>query len=393
MPAPVTLPFVPQTAGGKSVLVTGAAGFIGYHLTRRLNALGVRVVGFDNVNDYYETSLKEARLQQLFYFPMVHPNDETKADHKVVVQPYTATATIETCTANPLFVFIRGSLENAQDLQKLFSEEQFDCVVHLAAQAGVRYSITNPDSYIQSNLVGFHQMLECCRRFPVKHFVYASSSSVYGGNTKTPFSEHDGVDHPVSLYAATKKSNELIGHSYAHLFHIPMTGLRFFTVYGPYGRPDMATAIFTKAILQGKPIELFNHGQMKRDFTFVDDIVEGILRIAERPPAVPSFSAASNANESQQQQAQDPAVSATGPYRVLNIGNAHPVELLSFVETLEGALGVKTEKVLKPMQPGDVLTTAADTSLLEELTGFSPYTPLSEGLAAYVSWYRGYYGV
>lgn len=374
---------LPIRSDGPPVLVTGAGGFIGFHVTRALNAAGVRVIGFDNVNDYYDPKLKEARLSILF------AGSDNAADTTSVSIAAMSTsdnialnATLEHSAANPLFHFVRGNLENLTLLQHLFTEHKFEVVIHLAAQAGVRYSLTNPLSYIRSNVVGFEHVLECSRHQHVKHLVYASSSSVYGGNMKTPFSESDPVDHPVSLYAATKKSNELMAHAYAHLFKIPCTGLRFFTVYGPYGRPDMATAIFTENILSGKPIELFNDGKMKRDFTFVTDIVEGILRIAERPPVPdPSYDCIKS----------DPATSAA-PYRVLNIGNSDPVELMEFVSTLERVIGVEANKVFKPMQPGDVLVTSADTSKLEELTGFAPHTPLEQGLKSYVDWYRQYYG-
>lgn len=364
---------------GPPVLVTGAAGFIGFHMTLKLNGLGVRVIGFDNVNDYYEPKLKEDRLDRLF--------GTTDRSADVVTTPLAPpsngfAAQLEQ-GPNPLFTFVRAELEQLDVLQKVFEEHKFQLVVHLAAQAGVRYSLTNPLSYIRSNLVGFEHILECCRHHNVKHLTYASSSSVYGGNMKTPFSEQDNVDHPVSLYAATKKSNELMAHAYAHLFNIPCTGLRFFTVYGPYGRPDMATAIFAGNILRDKPIDVFNDGKMKRDFTFVDDIVEGIYRIAQRPPQPnPSWDATN----------PDPSVSSA-PYRVLNIGNSDPVELGVFISTLERVLGKDAVKIMKPMQPGDVLVTSADTSLLESITGFSPSTPLEKGLEAYVAWYRSYYNL
>lgn len=369
---------LPICAEGPAVLVTGAAGFIGFHLTKKLNALGVKVVGFDNVNDYYDPKLKEARLNVLF----ASADPLARSDVRVTPLACEKPATLEV-GPNSLFQFYRGDLEQLDLMMSVFSEHRFEVVVHLAAQAGVRYSITNPLSYIRSNLVGFEHILECCRNHGVKHLTYASSSSVYGGNMKTPFSERDNVDHPVSLYAATKKSNELMAHAYAHLFKIPCTGLRFFTVYGPYGRPDMATAIFTSNILSGKPIDLFNDGKMQRDFTYVDDIVEGIYRIAQRPPTVdPNWDSIN----------PDPSTSSA-PYRVLNIGNSDPVELMTFVDILERVIGTTAVKVMKPMQPGDVLTTSADTSALETLTGFAPNTPLEEGLKHYVEWYRGYYGV
>ncbi|CUI14155.1 NAD-dependent epimerase/dehydratase, putative [Bodo saltans] len=372
-----TLPIRP---GGPPVLVTGAAGFIGYHMTIKLNQLGVSVIGFDNVNDYYEQKLKEDRLDKLF-------GTENRL-HDVTTTPISSTSTSSFAATksqgpNQLFTFIRAELEQLDVLQALFEEHTFELVIHLAAQAGVRYSLTNPLSYIRSNLVGFEHILECCRHHHVKHLTYASSSSVYGGNMKTPFSEQDNVDHPVSLYAATKKSNELMAHAYAHLFNMPCTGLRFFTVYGPYGRPDMATAIFAGNILRDKPIDVFNDGKMQRDFTYVDDIVEGIYRIAERPPQPNPLWDATN---------PDPSVSSA-PYRVLNIGNSDPVELGVFISTLERVLGKEAVKNMKPMQPGDVLVTSADTSMLESITGFAPSTPLERGLESYVAWYRSYYGL
>jgi UDP-glucuronate 4-epimerase len=376
--ADVTLPIDPN---GPPVLVTGAAGFIGYHMTTKLNGLGVKVIGFDNVNDYYDQKLKEDRLDRLF------GTEDRLQD--VTTTPISSTSSSSAFAAqksqgpNKLFTFIRAELEQLDVLQTLFDEHKFELVIHLAAQAGVRYSLTNPLSYIRSNLVGFEHILECCRHHNVKHLTYASSSSVYGGNMKVPFSEQDNVDHPVSLYAATKKSNELMAHAYAHLFQMPCTGLRFFTVYGPYGRPDMATAIFAGNILRDKPIDVFNDGKMKRDFTYVDDIVEGIYRIAERPPQPnPSWDATN----------PDPSVSSA-PYRVLNIGNSDPVELGEFIATLERVLGKEAVKNMKPMQPGDVLVTSADTSLLESITGFAPSTPLEKGLESYVAWYRAYYSL
>ena len=364
MPEPATLP-LNGSITQKPVLVTGAAGFIGFHLTLRLNELGVRVIGFDNVNDYYEVSLKEARLAKLF---ACRTEDLQKEPVACSSSSETGRSEgLESSAANPLFSFVRGSLEDLKLLDALFTRFEFEVVIHLAAQAGVRYSLTNPLSYIHSNLLGFEHILECSRHHKVKHLTYASSSSVYGGNIKTPFSESDSVDHPVSLYAATKKSNELMAHAYAHLFNMPCTGLRFFTVYGPYGRPDMAPAIFTRAILEDKPIDLFNFGKMRRDFTFVADIVEGVIRVAERPPA---------ANPNWDAMHPDPATSSA-PYRVFNIGNSDPVELLEFVSTLEQCIGKVAAKNLKEMQPGDVLVTSADVSSLEKVTGFAPSTALS----------------
>lgn len=331
------------------VLVTGAAGFIGFHLVQRLLKYGHMVVGFDNLNSYYDVTLKDSRLTIL-----------EKMEN---------------------FVFVRGSLEDRTSVEKLFQQEQFDYVVNLAAQAGVRYSLQNPYAYIDSNLSGFMNVLEGCRQAGVKHLVYASSSSVYGANTTVPFSEHHSVDHPVSLYAATKKSNELMAHTYAHLFAIPTTGLRFFTVYGPWGRPDMAYFSFTKAILEGRTIDVFNHGLMKRDFTFIDDIIEGIVRVIEHIPTPdPSWSG----------ETADPATSSA-PYRVYNIGNNQPVELGYFIEVLERLLDKKAIINFLPMQPGEVLTTYADVADLTKATGFRPDTAIEVGLGCFVDWYRSYY--
>ena len=332
------------------VLVTGAAGFIGMHVARRLLERGDDVVGVDNFSDYYDVCLKQSRLEQL--------------------QPY------------PAFRFFKIDIADSGATSALFREERFERVVNLAAQAGVRYSLKNPHSYIQSNIVGFINILEGCRHNRVQHLVYASSSSVYGANTRLPFSEHDNVDHPISLYAATKKSNELMAHAYSHLYRLPVTGLRFFTVYGPWDRPDMAAALFTRAILAGEPINVFNHGRMQRDFTYIDDIVEGVVRVLDHV-ATP----ASGADFSH----PDPAISSA-PFRLYNIGNHTPVELMNFIETLEHALGKKAVKRMLPMQDGDVPTTFADTRDLREVLGFEPCTPLQEGIARYVVWYRSYYG-
>lgn len=332
------------------ILVTGAAGFIGMHVSQRLLARGDEVVGFDNLNDYYDPALKEARLSRL--------------------------------QGKDGFRFVRGDVADTEGLLALFERERFDGVIHLAAQAGVRYSLVNPHAYVQSNLAGFVNILEGCRHYSIRHLVYASSSSVYGGNTRLPFSEHDSVDHPVSLYAATKKSNELMAHTYSHLFGLPTTGLRFFTVYGPWGRPDMALFLFTRAILENRPIDVFNYGDMMRDFTYVDDIVEGIIRVLDRPAAV---------NLDYDAKTHDPATSNV-PYRVFNIGNNHPVCLMDYIAALESALGQKAEKRLLPLQPGDVPATYADTTMLEEWTSFKPATPVHEGVARFVEWYRTYYG-
>jgi UDP-glucuronate 4-epimerase len=331
------------------VLVTGAAGFIGFHTTVKLLARGDEVVGFDNLNAYYDVRLKEARLEQL------NPHQR--------------------------FRFVRGELGDARKMAEMFEAEKFDSVVHLAAQAGVRYSLENPHSYIDSNLVGFINILEGVRHNGVKHLVYASSSSVYGANTAMPFSVHQNVDHPVSLYAATKKANELMAHSYSHLYRIPTTGLRFFTVYGPWGRPDMALFLFTKAILAGKPIDLFNFGRMQRDFTYVDDIVEGVVRILDRP---------ATANPKWDGGSPDPATSAA-PYRLYNIGNNSPVELKRLVEVLEKALGRVAEKRLVEMQPGDVPATYADIDALVEDVEFKPATSIETGVGRFVDWYKSFY--
>ena len=331
------------------ILVTGAAGFIGFHLCQRLLARGDAVLGLDNLNSYYDVSLKQARLAQL--------------------QP------------QPGFRFIQADLANRPAMEQLFSSEPFDVVIHLAAQAGVRYSLENPHAYVDSNLTGFMSILEGCRLAGVKHLVFASSSSVYGANTATPFSVHQNVDHPVSLYAATKKANELMAHSYASLFNLPVTGLRLFTVYGPWGRPDMAYFSFTKAILEDRPINIFNQGKLQRDFTYVDDIVEGILRIADKP---------AKANPAWSGSQPNPGTSFA-PYRIYNIGNNRPVELLQFIEILEQQLGKTAQKNFLPMQAGDVLTTFADIDDLVADTGFRPSTSIEEGIARFVTWYRSYY--
>lgn len=333
----------------RNVLVTGAAGFIGFHLTRKLLAAGDRIVGYDNLNDYYDVNLKLARLHQL------------ERDDR--------------------FRFVKGDLADREALERLFTEERFDIVVNLAAQAGVRYSLQNPHAYIESNIVGFTNILEGCRHHGVKHLVYASSSSVYGANTRMPFSVHHNVDHPVSLYAATKKANELMAHTYSSLYGLPTTGLRFFTVYGPWGRPDMALFLFTRAIINGQPIDVFNHGRMQRDFTYIDDIVEGVVRVMARAP---------EPNPAWRGDAPDPGTSFA-PYRIYNIGNNNPVELMTFIETLEQCLGKEARKNLLPLQAGDVPATYADVDDLMRDVGFRPATPIAEGIARFVAWYRDYY--
>ena len=333
------------------ILVTGAAGFIGSTLSHRLLARGDEVLGYDNLNDYYDPTLKEARLARL--------------------------------TPQDGFSFVRASLEDRPALEKAFAEFKPQRVVNLAAQAGVRYSLTNPYAYIESNIVGFINVLEACRHGGVEHLVYASSSSVYGANKKLPFSVQDAVDHPVSLYAATKKANELMAHTYSHLYGLPTTGLRFFTVYGPWGRPDMALFLFTRKILAGEPIEVFNHGNHTRDFTYVDDIVEGVIRTLDRVPGPdPNY---------------DPmhptAASSAAPYRVYNIGNNDPVKLADYIGVLEICLGRTAEKILLPLQPGDVPDTYADVEELSRDTGYKPSTSVTEGVGRFVAWYRDYYKV
>jgi len=333
------------------VLVTGAAGFIGSALSLRLLARGDEVLGVDNLNDYYDVTLKQARLDRL--------------------------------TPHPNFKFAKVSIEDRPALEKVFHEFRPQSVVNLAAQAGVRYSLENPYAYVEANLVGFINILEACRHGKVEHLVYASSSSVYGANRKLPFSVQDSVDHPVSLYAATKKANELMAHTYSHLYGLPTTGLRFFTVYGPWGRPDMALFLFTRKILAGEPIDVFNHGHHTRDFTYVDDIVEGVIRTLNRVP--------------EPDPAYDPlqpnSATSSAPYRVYNIGNSHPVQLSHYIEVLEACLGRKAEKNLLPLQPGDVPDTSAEVSELMTDTGYRPDTSVEEGVKRFVEWYRGYYGV
>lgn len=335
------------------ILVTGAAGFIGYHLARKLLAAGHEVTGLDNLNAYYDVQLKQDRLAQLERLP--------KAGN---------------------FNFIKLDLADANGLARTFSKGNFSHVVNLAAQAGVRYSLINPSAYLESNLIGFGNLLEQCRKAKIHHLVFSSSSSVYGLNARRPYNVTDNVDHPVSLYAATKKSNELLAHSYSHLFGLPATGLRFFTVYGPWGRPDMALYLFTEAILKGKPLRLFNHGKLQRDFTYVDDIVEGVFRILNLPPKPdPRFDP----------EFPNPATSSA-PWRIYNIGNSHTVTLEEFVGELENALGKKANREYLPMQPGDVQSTWADVHDFYEATGFCPATNLKEGIAAYVNWHLSYYG-
>jgi UDP-glucuronate 4-epimerase len=326
----------------KKILVTGSAGFIGFHLSQRLLSKGDQVIGLDNLNNYYDVSLKEARLNLL------------KTQNN--------------------FSFYKLDLADQEAIENLFKAHKFDVVVNLAAQAGVRYSLKNPQAYINSNIVGFTNILEGCRHSQVKHLVFASSSSVYGANTKIPFSVYDNVDHPISLYGASKKSNELMAHTYSHLFNLPTTGLRFFTVYGPWGRPDMAFFLFTKAILSGQPIDVFNYGKMKRDFTYIDDIVEGLVRVIDKIPQ------------------PDPTIS-NAPYKIYNIGNNNPIELLRFIEVIESCLGIKAQKNMLPIQQGDALITYADVDDLIKDVGFKPNTPIEVGIKHFVDWYKDFYKI
>lgn len=344
------------------ILVTGAAGFIGFHLCSALLKRGDEVIGLDNINEYYDPSLKLARLDQLGINSPEH-------------------GTLKQSGSNTRFHFIRIDIDEKEKLFQLFENQKFDAVVNLAAQVGVRYSLVNPDAYIPANIAGFLNILEACRRYPVKHLVYASTSSVYGANTAMPFSEHQATNHPVSLYAATKKANELMAHSYSHLYNIPTTGLRFFTVYGPWGRPDMALFLFTKAIMNDEPIKVFNQGKMQRDFTYVEDIVQGVIKVLDKPAkADPGW----NGNS------PDPATSYA-PYKVYNIGNNKPAELIEFIEAIEEELGKKGIKEMLPMQAGDVPATNADISNLTADTGYAPQFSVKQGVKLFVSWYKDYF--
>lgn len=357
----------PKAADKPAVLVTGIAGFIGFHLAKRLLAEGHAVIGIDNLNDYYDVELKYARLRQLGF--SVADSDRLRAG---------SAARLEL----PGLVFYKADLQDKGKVAEIFQDEKPHMVAHLAAQAGVRYSLENPWAYMDSNIIGFMNILENCRRHPVRHLVFASSSSVYGGNQTQPFSVHHNVDHPLSLYAASKKANELMAHSYSHLFAIPATGLRFFTVYGPWGRPDMALFIFTRKILNGEAIEVYNFGRMKRDFTYIDDIIEGVRRVLDKPPRPdPGWDAA----------LADPGTSAA-PYRVFNIGNHQPVDLLHFIGLIEKNLGREARKTLLPLQPGDVPETCADIEDLRRHVGFAPATPIESGVGRFVQWYKDYYG-
>lgn len=345
-------------------LVTGTAGFIGFHLAKKLLERGEEVVGLDIINDYYDINLKYARLEHMGI-------SKLQIERNELVQSSTY----------PGYRFVQMELSEKEPLMALFAEEKFEVVIHLAAQAGVRYSLSNPEVYIQSNILAFLNILESCRYHPVKHLVYASSSSVYGANEKLPFSTSDTVDHPISLYAASKKSNELMAHTYSHLFGIPTTGLRFFTVYGPWGRPDMALFLFTEAILKGEPIQVFNYGNMKRDFTYVDDIVAGVMKVADRP---------AKPNPDFDPQNPDPGSSKV-PYKIYNIGNSSPVLLMDYIKAVEKGIGKEAKMDLLPLQPGDVPASHADVTDLVRDTGYKPETPIEDGVKAFTDWYLDYY--
>jgi len=346
------------------ILITGTAGFIGFHLAKKLISRGDEVIGLDSINDYYDVQLKYDRLKDTG----IHDPGYGK-----MIQS----------EKHPNYRFIKLQLEDKEQINQLFSSERFDKVCNLAAQAGVRYSITNPGAYIDSNIIGFINILEACRHHHVKHLAYASSSSVYGLNETMPFSTSHNVDHPISLYAASKKSNELMAHTYSHLYKLPTTGLRFFTVYGPWGRPDMALFLFTKAITSGKPIDVFNNGDMQRDFTYIDDIVEGLVRVIDNPP---------KGNKSWTGKSPDPS-SSVSPYKIYNIGNNSPVKLLDFIEAIEAALGKEAKKNFMPMQPGDVPATYADVEDLVNTLGYRPNTNIKNGVNQFISWYKEYYGI
>ncbi len=338
-----------------TILITGSSGFIGYHLTKRLLESKINVIGIDNLNSYYDINLKKARLEELYKISKIEKVD---------------------------FTFFKEDIENYKKIEKIFKKHKPIKVVNLAAQAGVRYSLENPSAYIKANLEGFGNIIELSRQYSVKHLVFASSSSVYGGNKKLPFNENDNVDHPVSLYAATKKANELIAHSYSHLYNLPVTGLRFFTVYGPWGRPDMALFLFTKAILNNEEISIYNHGKMTRDFTYIDDIIESLLRIIDKVP---------ESDKNFDYMAPNPSTS-WAPYKVFNIGNSNPTQLLDYINAIEKATGLKAKRKYMPMQPGDVENTSADTHLLEDWVNFKPNTSIEKGVKEFVSWYKSFYG-
>jgi len=348
------------------ILVTGTAGFIGFHLAKRLLERGDEVVGVDNINDYYDVNVKYGRLKESGI-----DIGEIEYAKEILSSKY------------PNYKFIKLNLEDREAIDRLFRDEKFDAVCNLAAQAGVRYSLQNPHAYIDSNIVGFVNILEASRYNDIKHLVYASSSSVYGLNETMPFSTHDNVDHPISLYAASKKSNELMAHTYSHLFNLPTTGLRFFTVYGPWGRPDMALFLFTKAIFEDKPIDVYNYGDMRRDFTYIDDIVEGVVRVIDNPP---------KGNPKWSGKNPDPS-SSKAPYKIYNIGNSSPVKLMDFIEAIEDAIGKKAKKNMLPIQPGDVPATYADVSDLVEDLGYKPQTSVRDGVEAFIKWYREFYNI
>ena len=339
---------------GRKILITGAAGFIGFHLCKKLLQENEEIIGLDNMNSYYDLNLKKGRLKELYKY-----NNEKKKS----------------------LYFIEGDLINKEIIKRIFREYEPKLIIHLAAQAGVRYSITNPEAYLKSNLEGFLNIIEVCRNKDIENFIYASSSSVYGGNKRTPFNELDSVDHPVSFYAATKRSNELIAHTYSHLYNIPTTGLRFFTVYGPWGRPDMAPMIFTKAIFEKKPIEIFNNGNMMRDFTYIDDVINAIIKLIHKPAIIDEEFDKLNPNPS----------SSWAPYRIFNIGNQESIPLMNFIEILENEIGIKAIKNFKEFQKGDVQSTFASIKLLEKWTGFKPYTPINIGIRKFIDWYKTYY--
>ena len=337
-----------------NIIITGAAGFIGYHLSKRILMENISLIGIDNMNDYYDVKLKEARLQKL---------------QKI------------TRKKDSNFKFFKENINDKSVIEEIFKKYKPEIVINLAAQAGVRYSMENPSAYIQTNLVGFSNILELSRNYPIKHLIYASSSSVYGGNTNMPFSESQNVDHPVSLYAATKRANELLAHSYSHIYSIPATGLRFFTVYGPWGRPDMALFLFTKSILEGEPIKVFNHGEMTRDFTYVDDIVESIMRLLNKPPIQDKSFDTSNPNPD----------TSWAPHRIFNIGNSTPESLIDYIKAIEDNLGIKANKELLPLQPGDVPDTFSDCTSLETFINYKPNTSIEDGITKFISWYRKFY--
>ncbi len=353
------------------ILITGTAGFIGSHLALKLLQRGDEIVGIDNINDYYDKRVKYGRLQRAGIIEKLEEGEDIPYNTPIISNKYTN------------YKFIKLNLEDRDNIAKLFEKEKFDKVINLAAQAGVRYSLVNPHAYVDSNIVGFVNLLEACRHNDIEHLTYASSSSVYGLNENQPFSTHDNVDHPISLYAASKKSNELMAHTYSHLYKLPTTGLRFFTVYGPWGRPDMALYLFTKAILEDKPIDVFNYGKMQRDFTYIDDIVEGVIRVNDNPP---------KGNPTWSGKQPDPS-SSKAPYKIYNIGNNNPVKLMDFIEAIEKKLGKKAKKNMLPLQMGDVPSTYADVKDLVEDLGYKPSTSIQEGINNFIDWYLDFFKV